>query len=280
MLIFGGRSYDTWFNDTWLFNLSDRTWEHMQYPDDAITPREGVPEVYIYNSNMLLYGGWSPSNGYFDEVWTLDLINDVWTQQMPPDPHPTPRNYNTVVFDIKRDSVMIWGGFCGYDGPGLNDLWKLDLPTMTYEQLEEQGDVPSPRGRHSTIMGHFAGHRATIFGGANLFQEEFNTTYFLNWQNASAIDERTLPGDFASISSYPNPFNAKTILQYTLSTSGPVTVSIYDLAGRKVASLFDGAQNAGEHTLIWDAQAFPSGIYFVRLTAGSQSQDRKIILLK
>jgi hypothetical protein len=281
MLIFGGRSYGDWFNDTWLFNLSDRTWEQMQYPDSVPTPREGVPEVYINNSNMLLYGGWSQNHGYYDEAWTLDLVNGIWAQQEPPDPHPTPRNYNTVLFDIKRDIVLIWGGFCGHSGPGLNDLWKLDLPTMTYEQLDEQGDVPSPRGRHSTIKGHFAGHRATIFGGANLFQVEFNTTYFLDWQTPTDIEEeQQLPDKFGLLDNYPNPFNANTTLRYSLDKPGAVIISIYDLLGKKVATLFEGHQISGDHSLTWDARAFPSGIYFARLTAGSQSEDRKIILLK
>lgn len=72
----------------------------------------------------------------------------------------------------------------------------------------------------------------------------------------------------------------KTILQYSLSRQGLVAISIYDLEGSEVTNLIDGIQNAGQHYLTWDAHTFPSGIYFARLTAGSQSQDRKMILLK
>ncbi len=92
-------------------------------------------------------------------------------------------------------------------------------------------------------------------------------------------DAPTLPA-ILSLSSYPNPFNAQTTISYSLAKSGPVTLTIYNILGQKVAVLFDGAQTAGEHSLVWDAQNQPSGVYFYRLQGGNFSKSSQMVLLR
>jgi hypothetical protein len=79
---------------------------------------------------------------------------------------------------------------------------------------------------------------------------------------------------------YPNPFNARTIINYSLPEETDITIAIYNLLGQKVATLFDGAQQPGEHNLTWDASAFPSGLYFARIQSGDRSENIKMVLLK
>ncbi len=83
----------------------------------------------------------------------------------------------------------------------------------------------------------------------------------------------------------PNPFNPTTTIRYTLPRGASVHLSIYDAAGRRVASLADGYRNAGPHEEIWnghDTLGLPasSGVYFVRLESGGEMRVRKIVLLK
>jgi hypothetical protein len=92
--------------------------------------------------------------------------------------------------------------------------------------------------------------------------------------------EDITPGEFLMLSSYPNPFNATTTLQYNLLQSSGVTIEIYNIVGQRVATLFEGILQAGEHTLTWDALGFPSGVYFARLEAGEHSKSMKMVLLK
>jgi hypothetical protein len=94
------------------------------------------------------------------------------------------------------------------------------------------------------------------------------------------IGEDFLPGRFALLSNYPNPFNAQTTISYSLPQSGPVRLFIYNLLGQKVATLLDAPQTAGEHSLIWNASPFPSGVYFARLDMGNDAQTIKLVLLK
>ncbi len=89
-----------------------------------------------------------------------------------------------------------------------------------------------------------------------------------------------LPHRISFLKSYPNPFNASTTLQYNLLQSSGVTIEIYNIVGQRVATLFEGIQQAGEHSITWDASGFPSGVYFARLEAGKHAESIKIVLLK
>lgn len=84
---------------------------------------------------------------------------------------------------------------------------------------------------------------------------------------------------------HPNPFNPSTTIHFSLAEDSPVQVHVYDLSGRKVVTLWDGHQVAGEHELIWNGRdqnghALASGVYFLRFTAMDFSQSQKLILLK
>jgi hypothetical protein len=89
-----------------------------------------------------------------------------------------------------------------------------------------------------------------------------------------------LPNTFILIQNYPNPFNASTTIRYELPRQESVTIDIYDILGRKVATLINGIQPAGDHQTIWNASAFTTSVYFARLRAGDMTRTIKMILLK
>ncbi len=97
----------------------------------------------------------------------------------------------------------------------------------------------------------------------------------------SDIDtDNFLPTNFGSAQNYPNPFNATTSLKYGLDHADYVTLTIYNILGQRAAILFEGFQQAGEHSITWDASDYPSGVYFVRLEMQEQSKSIKMVLLK
>lgn len=79
---------------------------------------------------------------------------------------------------------------------------------------------------------------------------------------------------------FPNPFNPATHFRFSVPDLGFVTLKIYDVIGREVATLVKEEMKPGNYTIRWDASNFPSGIYFSRLVAGTFSATRKIVLLK
>ncbi|TSA23024.1 T9SS C-terminal target domain-containing protein [bacterium] len=102
---------------------------------------------------------------------------------------------------------------------------------------------------------------------------------------SSVVGDRTLlPSDF-SITNYPNPFNPSTKISYTLPQRGSVRISIYDLLGRTVATLVDGEQEKGTHTVDWSGKDergnnLVSGMYIARLRAGEFIKNTKMLLLR
>ncbi len=88
-----------------------------------------------------------------------------------------------------------------------------------------------------------------------------------------------LPSSF-TLSAFPNPFNPSTTITFDLPQTQPVTLTVFDLLGRKVAALLNGPQTAGTHTVRFDGAALPSGLYFARLASGQFTASQKLLLLK
>jgi hypothetical protein len=102
-------------------------------------------------------------------------------------------------------------------------------------------------------------------------------------ETPTGIDEHhnmEMPSVISLLQNYPNPFNNATVIRYRLDRAGPVGLSIYNLLGQKIATIFEGVQSTGEHTVLWDAAGFPSGIYFARLEVAEQNKSIKLVLLK
>jgi hypothetical protein len=83
----------------------------------------------------------------------------------------------------------------------------------------------------------------------------------------------------------PNPFNSMTTLRYSLPEPGPVRLSVWDVAGRLIRTLFDGHRAAGGHEATWDGvmedgHGAPSGTYFCRLTTPWGMETRKLALVR
>jgi aminopeptidase N len=79
---------------------------------------------------------------------------------------------------------------------------------------------------------------------------------------------------------YPNPFNPTTNLRFTIADFRFVTVKVYDILGKEVATLVNGEMNPGRYTVRWDAGNLPSGVYFYRLQAGQFAETKKLVLMK
>ncbi|RPH91987.1 MAG: T9SS C-terminal target domain-containing protein, partial [Calditrichaeota bacterium] len=78
---------------------------------------------------------------------------------------------------------------------------------------------------------------------------------------------------------YPNPFNPTTQITYSLPRTSEVKLQVFDMLGRDVATLVDGVQLQGEHTVSFQAGDLPSGIYFCKLQSGNQFTDMKKMML-
>jgi hypothetical protein len=79
---------------------------------------------------------------------------------------------------------------------------------------------------------------------------------------------------------YPNPFNPATTIEYVIPTASFVILRVFDVLGREVTTLVNGQKQPGVYTAVWEGTDIPSGLYFYKLTAGSFTSVKKMILLK
>lgn len=89
-----------------------------------------------------------------------------------------------------------------------------------------------------------------------------------------------VPGSYMLEQNYPNPFNPSTTIQFTLVNPQFITVKIFDVLGREVATLVNEAKAAGRYSVQWNAEGVPSGTYFCRLQSPGSMETRKMMLLK
>jgi len=90
----------------------------------------------------------------------------------------------------------------------------------------------------------------------------------------------SLPVNYILHQNYPNPFNPTTIIIYKLPLSSLVKIKVYDVLGREVQTLVNERQNAGYHSVVFNAGNLSGGVYFYRLQAGTYQDTKKLLLLK
>jgi hypothetical protein len=93
-------------------------------------------------------------------------------------------------------------------------------------------------------------------------------------------DINGLPKAYALYQNYPNPFNPRTYVRYAICDVSHVSLEVYDISGKIVATLVDEVKQPGEYIATWDAMSITSGVYFYRLVAGDYVSTKKFLLLK
>ncbi len=125
------------------------------------------------------------------------------------------------------------------------------------------------------------GYLAQILNQVSILGFLMESRSLFEWGNpTTATDRPETPTAYRLDAAYPNPFNPSTRFEYHLESAGAIAIRVFDPLGRQVATLFEGTQPAGTHTLQFEASGLPSGTYFVRLEAAGFNQTRSVTLLK
>jgi hypothetical protein len=128
--------------------------------------------------------------------------------------------------------------------------------------------------------GSFVGGKC---GGKTIVILHSNTIYAFDPEAGGTFvgdDVLGIPYSVSLSQNYPNPFNAATKIQYALPVQSQVNLDIYNILGQHVINLVDDIQPAGRHSIIWDANGYSSGTYFVRLKTNDRTESMKMLLLK
>lgn len=88
------------------------------------------------------------------------------------------------------------------------------------------------------------------------------------------------PGEFVLFQNYPNPFNPATNIRFQIGNAGFVSLKVYDVTGREVATLVEKNLTMGSYEYQWDAQGYANGVYFYEIKTGTIQQIKKMVLMK
>lgn len=113
-------------------------------------------------------------------------------------------------------------------------------------------------------------------------ESEWSLPFTFTTTSVVANEPDAVPGEPSALGRvYPNPTRGAFTVPFTLDAATPVTLRVYDVTGRLVASLAEGeAFAAGAHALRWEAGAFPAGVYLVRLTTADAADAQQVVLLR
>jgi hypothetical protein len=150
-------------------------------------------------------------------------------------------------------------------------IWVVDM------QLKSNGNY--------LVGGYVNAHRSMVYGvffrPAKAFIAEIEGIPL------SVEDDKNpgLPEQVSLLQNYPNPFNPTTSIQFALNQSDDVTLSIYDILGRKVNTLYTGTLAAGNHSITWNGtdesgDVVGTGVYFYRLETSVNTISKQMLLLK
>jgi hypothetical protein len=207
------------------------------------------------------------SGGSFDFNLTLENVAD-----------------STVVVDVWLEVDVPTGGTVS--PLILRTDMSLPIGTIIERTLTQSvpGSAPSGYYVYRAAAGEYPGmvYAMDSFNFAKLADDggsgSVNNWNVSGWEIGSSVGET--PTEFNLSPAYPNPFNPETNLTFSLPEDGHVSLVVYDINGREVATLYNGFYNAGIHHATFGADNLPSGVYVARLTSGSSAATQKIMLLK
>jgi len=279
----GGKNSSGDLNDVWNYNPGFNTWEQKASMPSSLSGHTAV----TYDEQIYVFGGST-------NVLKYDPSQNSW--QVLPIPY-------TATPPSRQDHIAVTDGevmhvFGGEDSQGqeLDDSWDYHFPTNTWIQKTSMPYVLTKSDAAITIsqsgkLKTGTGQKVWFFGGLSDGTPIDNTLLYYpdgdgNWGSLASVEDiPDLPSQFRLSHNYPNPFNPTTLINYSLPNQSNVTITVYDMLGRKVHDLISYKQIAGNHTIEWNGRdnldnLVSAGIYFYQIQAGDFVQTKKMVLLK
>ncbi|MFA7360924.1 MAG: T9SS type A sorting domain-containing protein [Candidatus Kapaibacterium sp.] len=113
-----------------------------------------------------------------------------------------------------------------------------------------------------------------------MYVDDYSYMPGANWITGITQNGNTVPTDYALSQNYPNPFNPTTKINFALPKSGLVTMKVYDILGKEVATLVNEVKNAGSYSVDFNASNLTSGMYFYKVSVNGFSDVKKMLMIK
>ncbi|MFH0733936.1 MAG: T9SS type A sorting domain-containing protein [bacterium] len=181
-----------------------------------------------------------------------------------------------LTWDANSESDMV--GYKIYKKITAEWGWQY-LATVTTNSYDDLSESYNFNGDGS----HPVWYRVTAYDNQakeSLPSKEIQTTVNGAYLEKSTNNENNLSFDYLLQQNYPNPFNPTTNINYQLKEKGHVSLMVYDILGKVVATLVNTIQEQGEHSVTFNANNLPSGLYIYSLKVNDYKQNKKMLLIK
>lgn len=167
---------------------------------------------------------------------------------------------------VSHGETMWSEGILGNMGWNILDVSYL-VNSWTLGEMENRGMVLV--GQDGTRM-------------SKLYSSEAGNGYepYLQMPTLISVNETDALPEGVGVTSYPNPFNARVNINYSLTESADIKLDIFNILGQHVETLVKQSQSAGNYSVTWNASSNPTGIYFYKLSVGDNSITKKMVYLK
>jgi len=239
-----------------------------------------------------LYVVWSDNSGGTYDVWfqrstnsgtswlaTPVRVNDVVTNsQWWPAVQCDTNGVISVVYYDNRTGTSVWNSYHAYSTDAGNTWGNGRLSDVSFFGNQPNSDV-----RYGDYIGidAFANRIVPVWtddraGGAD--QEIYTGVVSLPVSVGNQISDR--PEFFSLSQNYPNPFNPSTRIVYRVGSQGVVSLRVYDVLGRELATLVNELKQPGTYEVTWNAGSMASGVYIYRLQSDAFYRARRMIITK
>ena len=287
VIVFGGAGNYVRYNDVWELNLDSMVWGEIVVSGSRPAIRCFPGGLFDKDNNrLIIFGG--NADDFYNDVWSLDLTpgSEQWTELFPTGSVPAERSGFAYGSDPKRNRFYVFAGWNYPPFQFFNDLYVLDLPTLTWTRLYPSGELPETRRGSSGNYDYF-NDNLLVFGGdaASGYSSE---TFFIHIDtiNISTSEWKSQP----KFNSYPALFvntiaSGSVRIRYMLPKLCNINVKILDAKGRVVRNIFSGKISSRSEWLTWDSKDnsgknMSSGVYYCLLETEDTGISKKFIIAK
>ncbi len=249
------------------------------------------PKYYLLDNNIAQKNG-----NYFIDSSGIEFYGNSFIEL---DPNDTSANiiYTATALPAGKYDISSW--WQENSDNSYETIFKISAGGNTYEETKTQ-KINGGQWNHLTTVDLENGGNISIKLQSNTTGKVIADAFRIKYVGATTgIDVKPIRNNFVLYQNYPNPFNPSTTIKYTIPTTlpkasrrdnppfakegnagGHVTLKVYDILGKEVATLINGEQQPGTYEVIFNASGLASGTYIYRLQVGNYIETKKMLYIK